>query len=320
MKKILLLFVSIFSFFLFNSIANADTLAVVMVCNPTIKPEDETFISKYNTADIIDKKFKKDDQVYCYLYISHTGTGYLKEISFEINNAYDLEFTKFEKSALFSDVKVSGNKYVLRNEKGFNGVSIIGKIYYKLKEDRDNIQVSLSNVKVDDLYYHDVIGYVNNTEVKNCEDTAEKECKPVYVEKEKIVYEKTPGGRDYFLENLLIGALILLLIIIIIMFIIIRLKNKRIRDLEDGNDYDDNDDNDNYTNQYYDYSTYNNYSKKETKKKETKEETSNKNYSGELYDSYSSYNSNYKANNNSSNNSGYYGYNNTNDDEDENYQ
>ena len=230
MKKVFLVaFLIVVSLVMFNNKVYADTYGPRFVCDPRV---DESNLDKsLQELDNEETKIWSSNEIVCYLYVGHSGSSLEYSTSFEIvEELGKFKFSKFEKSDIWDELEVDGNKYKLTSKEGIPNSFLVGKLYYTA-----DIEDPTDVIRVKDFKYsaftHDVEQVVgvdlldnNNDDECKCEEKkpACQECK-CEENNQKCDKEECDLFSEPMVIYSLIGAGVLFLILIII---IIVLKNK----------------------------------------------------------------------------------------------
>lgn len=220
MKKSFLVIVSLLVFFTFNSNVYAKPLGVGLFCNKGVTSEDDKIVSY--KGNYYNFKYTKGDEIICYLSVLYDGDVEIKKASFDIISNDNFEFKKFEKSSLWENFTIDENNITLSNEEGITGNFVIGKLYYTMLNDGDDLVLEISPLYLNntDVIEANVSSIINNSK-EETEPIPEKE--PTIEQDENT--EDEEQDKD-LLIYILIGVVILLLLLNIIQFFIIRKMNK----------------------------------------------------------------------------------------------
>lgn len=218
MKKIIL---GVFMFMLFfpTQIVNAENLGVGFFCSKGLYSEDDKIVT-YDLNKYDNTKYNKGDEIICYLSVIYDGDTSINKVEFNVINNENFEFEKFEKSSLWDETIVNDKNIVLNSKNGVTGNFVIGKLYYKMLNDGDDLILEVSPVCLND---YDVVGS-NILEIINDSSRQEKpNLDEDYIEKPAPVEEVK---EDKTLIYILCGIIAFLLLTNIIQLLIIRRMNK----------------------------------------------------------------------------------------------
>ena len=169
MKRIFILFFLFSFFFLTFDKVKAENLGAGLFCDKFLYTDDWKSV-KYDFDNVAeeDLKYFKDDEVVCYLSIYYDGDSKYNQISFKhFDNDY-FKFLKFEKNDVFdTELTEDDNKVVLKSNNLLSGSIVVGKIYYTMLMDGDDLEVNISDILINDydVTGGEISGIINGTYV-----------------------------------------------------------------------------------------------------------------------------------------------------------